>query len=121
MIPVVLVIVGVLLFFKESISLSSNSEIRKGRAKAFGLITIASGVTSYFVSDQLVNPFSSDKLNVVYYFAPVLVPLISLFFLNQKKLEAAPMSRTNRVANALTWIVLLGLVLFAIWLLYTST
>ncbi len=121
MIPIALVIVGIILLFKESVSLSSNREVRKGREKALGLITIASGITSYFVSSEVAEPFSANKMNAIYYFAPVLAPLVSLFFLNQEKLQTTPMSKTNSVANVLTWIILIGVVVFAIWLLYSSS
>lgn len=121
MIPIILIVVGVAISVKDSVSLSNNYELRKTHSRIVGFITITSGILAYFVSDKLVDPFSSNKLNVVYYISPVLGPLVALFLLNQKKLKGMEVSSTNKVANILTWMILFGVVAFAIWLLYTST
>ena len=109
--------------FRQSVSLSNNYEISKRSAKVEGFITIAAGIASYFLIKDAGDPFDSAKLNALYYMSPVIAPLAGLFFLSRKKhkQDTSQTSGTQKVANALTWVILFGVVVFAFWLLYTST
>jgi len=83
-----------------------------------GIVTVVSFAVSIFLSGS--DSFFSDRLNAIYYFAPVFPPLVALFLLNQKRLETASMTTTNKVANILTWLILFGVVALAIVILYFS-
>lgn len=113
---IVLVIIGIFLLFKQSVSLSNTSELRRPRTVVVGIITIIAGILASIIANK-IDPQS--KMDVIVYVSAFLIPLIVIPFLKQQKLlpVQGDIKTSNKIITILGWLVLLGVVGFLVWLM----
>ena len=118
MATIILIIVGVFLLFRKSVSLSNASELRRPGTIIMGAITIVSGLLAMYVGNK-VDPHTQTDVYV--YVAAFIIPLIAAPFLKQPKLVAMPseIKTGNKAVNVIGWIVLLAVAGFLVWLMTT--
>ena len=124
MITTILVIIGLFLLFRQNVSLSNTSELRRPRTVIMGIITIAAGVLANVIARMVET---QSKIDVVVYVAvliiPLIIPLIAIPFLKQPKLQAsgapgAEVKTGSKAVNVIGWLVLTGVVGFLVWLMF---
>lgn len=86
-----LVIIGIWIMFRKSVSLTSKSELRRPRTLVFGLLLIVAVVISKILSEIFKGPLDSYG-NPIFttgwflaYSLPLLIPFIVVVFLKQPK------------------------------------
>ena len=120
MITIILVIVGIFLLFRQSVNLSSTSELRRPRTVIMGVITIIAGALAYVIGGK-VDPKS--QIDVVVYITAFIIPLIAIPFLKQPKLQTMGMETKtgSKAVNVIGWLVLLAVIGFLVWLMFQAT
>jgi hypothetical protein len=116
MVTIILVIVGIFLLFKQTVSLSNTSELRRPSTVIMGVITIAAGVLAMVIGNR-VDP--NTQTDVLVYVGAFVIPLIAIPFLKQPKLSTTPadVKTGNKAVNVIGWVVLIAVVGFLVWLM----
>ncbi len=120
MITIILVIVGIFLLFRKSVTLTNTSELRRPRTIIMGVITIITGILANIIGGK-VDPTS--QMDVVVYGAALVIPLIVIPFLKQPKLQPAGVETKtgNKAVNVIGWLVLLAVIGFLVWLMLQAS
>ncbi len=82
MLQIILLIIGIVALFKESIDVTKKSELRQPNLRKFGIITVAMFVL--VVISNMTLPENSD-VSLLIYFLSYIVPIVVAVKLRQPK------------------------------------
>ena len=83
MVTLILLIIGIVALFKESMAISKKFELRRPKIRIFGVITIVSAII-LILSETL----SGTDLGLLIYLIFIIIPIITAVKLKQPKLQA---------------------------------
>jgi putative copper export protein len=98
---------------RKNITLSSVSELRRPRTYILGGIIVATGIIDAYIIHTGQRSDTYTMRQLIYDVIPLLIPLLAIPFLKQKKLTAPNDTSKKTTPKAVTiigWIVILGFV-----------
>lgn len=113
MIPIILIVVGIIVMLRKTVSLSQTSELRRPKTYIFGGIIIATAIIDAIIVHQGQRGDVYTVQQLIYDIIPLLIPLIAIPFLKQQKLNTSSEPTKKGVSKTTTiigWIIILGFV-----------
>jgi len=113
MISIIFTALAFYTIFTKRLSLSPSSEIRRPKTYYWAAITLG------FVAVSEILGRSFDSFSTFAYMVTIIVPIITIFMLKERKLEnivIPELTNWKKTENNIAWVILIGAALFFVGL-----
>lgn len=113
MISIILAALAIYVFLKRNVSLSQNYEICRPKTYYFAAIIVGVIIITEIFSR------TADTFSTLLYIILIFIPVVSVTFLKQKKIDLTPqveVGKFKKTENKIAWLVLIAIAIFFVGL-----